>query len=134
MSQDAEVGDGTTSVILLAGEFLREAKPFIEEGVHPQIIIKAYREAVSLAVRRLDELAVHLNEQDPAARRDMLERSAATSLSSKLVSGHKEFFAKMVRRLPAPRQPPLPLRPRVHSCACYLMIISLLLRLEDMCR
>jgi hypothetical protein len=36
MSQDAEVGDGTTSVVLLAGEFLREAKPYIEEGIHPQ--------------------------------------------------------------------------------------------------
>jgi len=96
MSQDAEVGDGTTSVVLLAGEFLREAKPFVEEGVHPQIIIKAFREAVVSAVKKLDELAVHLDEKDPAARRDMLEKSAATSLSSKLVSGHKEFFAKMV--------------------------------------
>jgi len=96
MSQDAEVGDGTTSVVLLAGEFLREAKPYIEEGVHPQIIIKAFREASQLAVKRLDELAVHLDEQEPGARRDMLEKSAATSLSSKLVSGHKEFFAKMV--------------------------------------
>ena len=37
MSQDAEVGDGTTSVVLLAGEFLRECKPYIEEGVHPQV-------------------------------------------------------------------------------------------------
>ena len=36
MSQDAEVGDGTTSVVLLAGEFLRESKPYIEEGIHPQ--------------------------------------------------------------------------------------------------
>ncbi|KAL1503628.1 hypothetical protein AB1Y20_012104 [Prymnesium parvum] len=96
MSQDAEVGDGTTSVVLLAGEFLREAKPYIEEGVHPQIIIKAYREAVTLAVNRLDELSVHLDAKEPNARRDMLEKSAATSLSSKLVSGHKEFFAKMV--------------------------------------
>jgi len=96
MSQDAEVGDGTTSVVLLAGEFLREAKPYIEEGVHPQIIIKAYREAVTLAVGKLDELSVKLNEQEDGARRDMLEKSAATSLSSKLVSGHKNFFAKMV--------------------------------------
>jgi len=96
MSQDAEVGDGTTSVVLLAGEFLREAKPYIEEGVHPQIIIKAYREAVTLAVGKLDELSVKLNEQEEGARRDMLEKSAATSLSSKLVSGHKNFFAKMV--------------------------------------
>jgi len=96
MSQDAEVGDGTTSVVLLAGEFLRESKPYIEEGVHPQVIIKAFRQAAKLATERLTEIAVKLNEETPEKRRDMLEKSAATSLNSKLVSGHKEFFAKMV--------------------------------------
>merc|ERR1719231_255633 len=96
MSQDAEVGDGTTSVVLLAGEFLRESKPYIEEGVHPQVIIKAFRQAAKLATERLTEIAVKLNEKSPEKRRDMLEKSAATSLNSKLVSGHKEFFAKMV--------------------------------------
>ena len=40
MSQDAEVGDGTTSVVLLAGSFLQAAKPFIEDGVHPQIVVR----------------------------------------------------------------------------------------------
>lgn len=39
-SQDVEVGDGTTSVVLIAGEFLKQLKPFVEEGVHPRIIIK----------------------------------------------------------------------------------------------
>lgn len=39
-SQDAEVGDGTTSVVILAGEFLKQCKPFVEEGVHPRVIIK----------------------------------------------------------------------------------------------
>merc|ERR1719261_1295026 len=96
MSQDAEVGDGTTSVVLLAGEFLRECKPYIEEGVHPQSIVKAFRTACKLAVGKLDKLAVHLDAQDPVKRRDMLEKSAATSLNSKLVAGHREFFAKMV--------------------------------------
>ena len=96
MSQDAEVGDGTTSVVLLAGEFLRECKPYIEEGVHPQVIVKAFRQASRLAVAKLEELSVKLTSQDPATRRDMLEKSAATSLNSKLVSGHKDFFAKMV--------------------------------------
>merc|ERR1719440_296568 len=96
MSQDAEVGDGTTSVVLLAGELLRECKSYVEEGVHPQVIIKAYREACKLAITKLTDLAVHLDAKDPANRRDMLEKSAATSLNSKLVSGHKEFFAKMV--------------------------------------
>jgi T-complex protein 1 subunit eta len=41
--QDAEVGDGTTSVVILAGEFLKQCKPFVEEGVHPRIIIRAFR-------------------------------------------------------------------------------------------
>ena len=42
-----QVGDGTTSVTLLAGEFLKEAKPFIEEKVHPQVIIRAFRRATT---------------------------------------------------------------------------------------
>merc|ERR1740124_209874 len=61
MSQDAEVGDGTTSVVLLAGEFLRECKPYIEEGMHPQTIVKAYREACAVALKKLDSMAVHLD-------------------------------------------------------------------------
>ncbi|KAI8607223.1 hypothetical protein BC830DRAFT_1044473, partial [Chytriomyces sp. MP71] len=44
-SQDAEVGDGTTSVTLLAAEFLKEIKQYIEEGVSPQTIIKGFRKA-----------------------------------------------------------------------------------------
>jgi len=96
MSQDAEVGDGTTSVVLLAGEFLRECKPFIEEGVHPQTIVKAFRTANKMVIDKLESIAVHLDAKEPGKRRDMLVKSAATSLNSKLVSGHKEFFANMV--------------------------------------
>ena len=43
-----KVGDGTTTVVLLAAEFLREAKPFIEDGVHSQNLIRSYRTACSL--------------------------------------------------------------------------------------
>lgn len=43
-----QVGDGTTSVVLLACEFLKQIKPFIEEGVHPQIVVKSYRKAANL--------------------------------------------------------------------------------------
>jgi len=43
-----KVGDGTTTVVLLAAEFLREAKPFIEDGVHSQNLIRSYRTAGSL--------------------------------------------------------------------------------------
>ena len=48
ISQDNEVGDGTTSVCLLAGELLKESKQFIEEGMAPQVVIKGYREAMRL--------------------------------------------------------------------------------------
>jgi T-complex protein 1 subunit eta len=52
-----QVGDGTTSVVILAGELLREAKTFIEDGIHPRIIMVGYRKALSLALKRIDELA-----------------------------------------------------------------------------
>lgn len=52
-SQDNEVGDGTTSVTLLAGELMKEAKLFIEEGLHSQIIISGYKEALKLSLEKL---------------------------------------------------------------------------------
>ena len=57
-AQDAEVGDGTTSVTLLGAELLKEIKSFVEEGVSPQVIIKGFRKARSLAVNKVNELAV----------------------------------------------------------------------------
>lgn len=95
-SQDSEVGDGTTTVVLLAGEFLREAKPFIEDGVHPQLIIRAFRTAVNLVVRKVKELAVSIEGKSMEEKKSLLEKCASTTLSSKLVGGEKEFFAKMV--------------------------------------
>lgn len=96
-SQDAEVGDGTTSVVLLAGEFLRSCKSYIEEGVHPQIIIRAYRLATMQALKRINEIAVTVpGHNNVTGRRELLEKCAATSMSSKLVSSHKDFFVKLV--------------------------------------
>lgn len=97
LSQDAEVGDGTTTVVILAAEFLKESKAFVEEGVHPQLIIKAFREASMMAVDHVKEVAtdIHKDKSD-AERKDLLEKCAVTSLNSKLVSGEKEFFATMV--------------------------------------
>ena len=96
-SQDAEVGDGTTSVALLAAEFLKQCKPFIEEGLHPQVIIKSLRRGRDLMAKRIEEIAVRLNKSvSPEERRSLLEKCAVTTLSSKLVSQQKEFFAKIV--------------------------------------
>lgn len=95
-SQDAEVGDGTTSVVLLAGEFLKQLKPFVEEGVHPRIIIKAVRKALNLCVAQINELAFKIEKHDTEKHRALLEKCAATALNSKLIHQQKEFFSKMV--------------------------------------
>jgi T-complex protein 1 subunit eta len=95
-SQDAEIGDGTTSVVLLAGAFLKECKPFIEEAVHPQVIVRSFRLATQLALNRIDEVAVKHSFKDPTEKRALLEKVAFTSMSSKLISTHKEFFSKLV--------------------------------------
>lgn len=95
-SQDAEVGDGTTSVVLLASEFLKNAKSFVEEGVHPQIIIQAYRKAARLAVQKIKDLAEPVKAGDKKLHREMLVKCAMTTLNSKLVATQKEFFGNMV--------------------------------------
>jgi len=95
-SQDEEVGDGTTSVVVLAGEFLNAAKSFIEEGIHPQVIIRAYRKASTLAKERIRQLAVNVLTENKDQMQNALKRCAATALNSKLIGTHSDFFANMV--------------------------------------
>lgn len=89
-SQDAEVGDGTTSVVLLASEILARVKPLLEDGVHPRTIVTGVRKACEMAVARVDDVAVLTKE-----KRHRLEVLASTALNSKLIANYK-FFAPMV--------------------------------------
>ena len=93
MAQDAEVGDGTTSVVLLAGEILKECKQFVEDGLHPRIIIRGLREACGLALKNLETLSI---SQEGDAFRQLLEKCAGTALNSKLIARQKALFAPMV--------------------------------------
>ncbi|OLL24638.1 putative T-complex protein 1 subunit eta [Neolecta irregularis DAH-3] len=95
-AQDAEVGDGTTSVVVLAGELLSEVKGFIEEGVSPNIIIKGYRKACQLAVNYIKEISVRIERSKEKEFREMLNKCAATAMSSKLIQSNEGFFTKMV--------------------------------------
>lgn len=63
-AQDNEVGDGTTSVVILAGELLKESKQFIEEGMHSSIIISGYKEALRIAHEKLRELCIKFDDQN----------------------------------------------------------------------
>lgn len=94
-AQDEEVGDGTTSVVVLAGELLRAAKQFIEEGMNPQFVIRCYKNAISYIITQLDALSLDL-KADAKSKREVLIRCAETSLNSKLLAHYKTFFGEMV--------------------------------------
>ena len=95
-SQDNEVGDGTTSVMLLAGELLKEAKQFIEDGMSSQVIINGYWTALIAAREKLKDLAIKIDDKSGEEKRKLLVRCAETSLNSKLIANYKEFFSEMI--------------------------------------
>eukprot|EP01132_Coremiostelium_polycephalum_P004679 gene4679-5845_t len=84
-TQDEEVGDGTTSVCVLAGELLREGERLIAQKIHPQTIINGWRLALDAARAAL-----------VASAKDHSNDKAKTTLSSKILHTEKEHFANMV--------------------------------------
>jgi len=93
-AQDDEVGDGTTTVAVLAGELLREAEGLIQRKIHPQNIIKGLRLARDKARETLNSLAKDHREDQEKFREDLLN-IARTTLSSKLLTHEKEHFAEL---------------------------------------
>jgi len=92
--QDDEVGDGTTSVCVLAAELLREAEKLIAQKLHPQTVVDGYRIASREALKALEESAAD-HGSDPAAFREDLLNIARTTLSSKVLSADKDYFAEL---------------------------------------
>ncbi|XP_014211052.1 T-complex protein 1 subunit beta [Copidosoma floridanum] len=92
--QDDEVGDGTTSVTVLAAELLRGAELLIGQKIHPQTIIAGWRNAAAVAREALSKVAVD-NSADPERFKEDLLNIARTTLSSKILSQHKEYFSKL---------------------------------------
>ena len=92
-SQDAEVGDGTTSVVVLAGEICKEVKEFVEQGVSTQIIIKGLRRASAMAVNKVKEISISTADSNNN-KVETLRKLAATAMSSKLIHRNADFFTK----------------------------------------
>jgi len=88
-TQDDEVGDGTTSAVIIAGELLGKAEELIDKSVHPTVIIDGYRKAAEKALEVLEKIAIPVRSGD----RQWLKRVAVTSMASKLVADHKEALA-----------------------------------------
>lgn len=92
--QDDEVGDGTTSVTVLAAELLREAESLIAKKIHPQTIISGWREATKAAREALLSSAVDHGSDEARFWQDLMN-IAGTTLSSKLLTHHKDHFTKL---------------------------------------
>lgn len=90
--QDDEVGDGTTSVTVLAAELLREAEKLVDKKIHPQTIIEGYRIATKAALEALSNSAVDSSKDDKKFREDLVS-IAKTTLSSKVLNQDKDYFA-----------------------------------------
>ncbi|KAG5891653.1 hypothetical protein JTB14_020071 [Gonioctena quinquepunctata] len=83
-TQDEEVGDGTTSVIVLAGEMLAAAEQFLEQQMHPTIIIRQYRQALEDMVQILEgPLSIAIDRDDKAALANVVKGCVGTKFLSK---------------------------------------------------
>ncbi|KAG8814830.1 T-complex protein 1 subunit beta [Serendipita sp. 401] len=95
--QDDEVGDGTTSVCVLASELLREAEKLVGgdgHHVHPQTVVEGFRLASKESLRALEAAAVDNSGDKDAFRKDLVN-IARTTLSSKVLSQDKDYFANL---------------------------------------
>jgi T-complex protein 1 subunit beta len=93
--QDDEVGDGTTSVAVLAGELLRGAETLVNQRIHPQTICAGWRLAQVAALTALERHSMTMHMDDPVIFRADLVEIARTTLSSKLLTHEKEHFANL---------------------------------------
>jgi T-complex protein 1 subunit beta len=92
--QDTNVGDGTTSVVVLAGALIREAERLIEMKIHPQTIVRGWRKAILVARKELEASALNHKENMELFRQDLLN-IAKTTISSKILTQNKERFAEI---------------------------------------
>ena len=91
---DNEVGDGTTSVVVLAGALIDKAEELIDKGVHPTIIVDGYRKSADKAIQVLGGIAQDIRGDE---KRELI-RVAKTSMQTKLVSRESGLLAEIVVR------------------------------------
>lgn len=93
-TQDEEVGDGTTTAVILAGELLKKSEDLIEQNVHPTIIAGGYRMAADKSIEILSKVARRVGLKD----KKLLKEIAATAMISKSVGSHRDLLADIAVR------------------------------------
>lgn len=91
-TQDMEVGDGTTTVVMIAGKLLENAEKLLDKKIHPTIIVKGYKIAAEKCQEILNEIALRISPDDET----ILKQIAMTAMTGKGAEGSKEKFADMV--------------------------------------
>jgi thermosome len=90
-TQDDEVGDGTTTAVIISGELLDKAEELVDKNVHPTVIIDGYRKAAEKALEVLEKIAIPVKPNDKM----FLKKVAMTSMASKLVAENRELLAEI---------------------------------------
>lgn len=90
-AQDVEAGDGTTSVVVIAGSLLGAADRLLGKGIHPSVIAESFQRASAAAVQILHEMSTPVALTDTTT----LLQAATTSLSSKIVSQYSNIFSTL---------------------------------------
>jgi thermosome len=91
-TQDSEVGDGTTTVVMLAGKLLENAEKLLDKKIHPTLITKGYLMAAEKAQKILKEISLKITSED----KDILKQIAITSMTGKGIENSKEKFADII--------------------------------------
>lgn len=90
-AQDNEVGDGTTTAVVLTGELLEKAEKLLDKDVHPTVIVEGYKKAAEKSKEILDSLGESIDPNDA----ETLRKIAITAMGTKGVSGAKDYLAKL---------------------------------------
>ena len=90
-TQEDEVGDGTTTAVVIAGELLKNAEDLLDKGIHPTVIARGYRLAAEKAISILNEMAENVTEKDT----DLLKKIAITAMTGKGAESAKEKLADL---------------------------------------
>ncbi|SDC66337.1 thermosome [Natrinema hispanicum] len=91
-TQEEEVGDGTTSAVVISGELLSQAEDLLDQDIHATTLAQGYREAAEEAIDSLEEIAIDVDEDDT----EVLEQIAATAMTGKGAESAKDLLSELV--------------------------------------